>query len=95
MARLIIISIPFLLYAGTVGKISGRVIDAESNEPLVAVDVYIEELQVGGASDAEGFFFILNIPPGTYNVEASMIGYRAEVKQSVQIIADRTTNLDF
>jgi outer membrane receptor protein involved in Fe transport len=95
MARLLVISIPFLLYAGTVGKIAGRVFDAERNEPLVAVDVYIEELEAGGATDVDGYFFILNIPPGTYDVEASMIGYRAEVKQSVQIFADRTTNVDF
>ncbi len=95
MARLLVLSIPFLLYAGTVGKIAGRVYDAERNQPLVAVDVYIEELQVGGATDAEGYFFILNIPPGDYDVEASMIGYRAEVKQSVRVLADRTTNLDF
>jgi outer membrane receptor protein involved in Fe transport len=95
MARLLVISLPLLLYAGTVGKISGRVLDAERNEPLVAVDVYIEELAAGGATDADGFFFILNIPPGTYDVEASMIGYRNEVKKSVRIFADRTTNVDF
>ena len=95
MARLLVISIPLLLYAGTVGKIAGRVFDAERNQPLVAVDVYIEELEAGGATDADGFFYILNIPPGTYDVEASMIGYRSEVKQSVQIFADRTTNVEF
>jgi outer membrane receptor protein involved in Fe transport len=95
MARLLVISIPFLLYAGTVGKITGRVYDAETAAPLVAVDVYIEDLEAGGATDADGYYFILNVPPGTYDVEASMIGYRAEVKQSVQVFADRTTSVDF
>ena len=95
MARLLVFSIPLLLYAGTVGKISGRVLDAERNEPLVAVDVYIDELEAGGATDVDGYFFILNIPPGSYDVAASMIGYRTEVRQSVQIFADRTTNVDF
>jgi hypothetical protein len=95
MARFLVISIPLLLYAGTVGKIAGRVFDAEKNEPLIAVDVYIEELQTGGATDSDGYYFILNIPPGTYDVEASMIGYRPEVKQSVRVFADQTVYLDF
>ena len=95
MARLIVISIPLLLYAGTVGKISGRVFDAENNAPLVGADVYVEELEMGGATDSDGFFFVLNVPPGTYNVEASMIGYRPEVKQLVRVFADRTTYVDF
>jgi len=95
MARFLVISIPLLLYAGTVGKIAGRVFDAEKNEPLIAVDVYIEELETGGATDSDGYYFILNIPPGTYDVEASMIGYRPEVKRSVRVFADQTVYLDF
>jgi len=95
MARFLVISIPLLLYAGTVGKIAGRVFDAEKNGPLIAVDVYIEELETGGATDPDGYYFILNIPPGIYDVEASMIGYRPEVKQSVRVFADQTVYLDF
>ena len=95
MARFLVISLPLLLYAGTVGKIAGRVFDAENSQPLVAVDVYIEELETGGATDLDGYYFILNIPPGTYDVEASMIGYRPEVKQSVRVFADQTVYVDF
>jgi hypothetical protein len=95
MGRLVVISIPLLLYAGTVGKISGRVYDAEKNAPLIGADVCITELEMGGATDPDGFFFVLNIPPGTYDVEASMIGYRPEVKRSVRVFADRTTYVDF
>jgi len=95
MSRLLLILTPLILYAGTVGKIAGRVLDRGTNEPLVAVDVYIEALGVGGATDMEGYYFILNVPPGSYEVEASMIGYRVEIKQSVAVFADRTTYVDF
>lgn len=95
MGKAILLSFPLLLYAGTVGKIAGRVLDAGTNRPLVAVDVYIAELEAGGATDLDGCYFILNVPPGTYDLEASMIGYRAQLKKSVQVFADRTTAVDF
>ncbi len=95
MNRLLFLFIPFLFYAGTVGKIAGYVVDAETKRPLVAVDVYISDLEIGGATDMEGYFFMLNVPPGIYDVEASMIGYRAAIKSSVGVFADRTTNVDF
>ena len=95
MNKIIMILIPLLVSAGTVGKIAGRVIDAETNDALIAVDVFIEVLRAGGATDVGGHYFILNIPPGTYDVEASMIGYQAEIRQDVQVFADRTTYLDF
>ena len=95
MGKAIVLSFPLLLYAGTVGKIAGRVLDAETNRPLVAVDVYVAELEAGGATDPDGQYFILNLPPGVHDVEASMIGYRAQVKRSVRVFADRTTTVDF
>lgn len=95
MKRLALFLLPFLLHAGTVGKIRGKVIDAETGEPLAGVDVYIAVLGLGSAADTEGDYFILNVPPGEYDVEASMIGYRTEIKTRVQIVADRTTYTNF
>lgn len=95
MNRVIFIIIPLFLFAGTAGKISGRVIDADTNEPLIGVDVFISALEIGGAADVDGYYFILNVPPGNYDVEASMIGYRSEIRKDVQILADRTTYLNF
>jgi outer membrane receptor protein involved in Fe transport len=95
MKRVLLFCLPLLLSAGTVGKISGRIIDAETGDALVGVDVCITSVLCGGASDIDGGFFILNIPPGIYDVEASMIGYRTEIKRAVKVYADRTTYLDF
>lgn len=92
---IMMVFVPCLLIAGTVGKISGRIIDAATNEPLVGVDVVVSGLMMGGASDAEGYYFILNVPPGEYTIEASMIGYRAEIRREVKVFTDRTTNIDF
>lgn len=81
--------------AGTTGKISGRVIDAATNEPLLGVNVVIIGTTMGAATDLEGNYFILNIPPGTYRVRASGIGYAAVTIENVRVSVDQTTRLDF
>jgi hypothetical protein len=81
--------------AGTTGKISGTVLDASSGEGLFGANVFIEGVAMGAATDEEGFFFILNIPPGTYSVTVSYVGYEKVLKSSVLVMIDRTTNLDF
>jgi len=95
MRKTFLLLLPLLLSAGTVGKISGRVIDAETGEALAGVNVFIASLEIGSAADEEGDYFILNVPPGTYDLEASMIGYRPEIKKQVRVYADRTAYINF
>lgn len=95
MKKILLFLLPTLVFAGTVGKIAGRIIDVETDEPLYGVDVIIPALEAGGATEEDGYYFILNVPPGRYDVEASMIGYRPEIRKEVQVFADRTTYLDF
>ncbi len=83
------------LFAGTTGKIAGRVIDAETKEPLPGVSVIIKELQMGAMTDINGYYYIINVPVGTYTVVARMIGYAEQEVQDVQVNADFTTTLDF
>ncbi|HEX7320065.1 MAG TPA: TonB-dependent receptor [bacterium] len=81
--------------AGTVGKISGWVSDAATTEPLINANVIIKSLEIGTSADVDGSYFILNVPPGIYEIEASMLGYQSEIMKGVQVYADRTTFLDF
>ena len=39
--------------------------------------------------------FIINIPPGKYQVKASLVGYNSVITQNVQVNVDQTTRLDF
>jgi len=81
--------------AGITGKIAGVIKDAATGEPLPAVNVVIEGTTLGGATDNEGHYFIINIPPGTYSLQASMVGYAVESKTGVIINVDHTTPVDF
>ncbi|UCF63321.1 MAG: TonB-dependent receptor [bacterium] len=80
--------------AGTTGKISGRISDASTGEPLIGVNIYIEGYPYGSASDIDGFFYILNIPPGEYTLVAQMLNYREQRVNDVEVNIDLTTRLD-
>lgn len=81
-----------LVYAGITGKIIGRVQDATTNENLVGVNIIVEGTNIGAASDMNGQFVILNVPPGTYTLRCSMIGYAALRTQNVVVKMDQTTD---
>lgn len=82
------------IYAGTTGKISGKVTDAASGEPLIGINVLVVGTTMGAATDVEGSYFILNIPPGTYQIKASGIGYHGITINDVRVSVDQTTKLD-
>lgn len=82
-------------FAGNTGKISGRVTDKATGEPLIGANVFIQSLKIGASTDINGEYFILNVPPGTYTLSASMVGYEKIERTSVIIIIDRTTKQDF
>ena len=84
-----------LLLAGTTGKISGNVKDADTGEPLPGINIIIEGTTMGAASDIDGNFVINNISPGTYVVVASGVGLQSKRFVDVKIVADFTTSLDF
>jgi len=77
--------------AQTPGKISGVVRDQQSGEPLVGVNVAVLETKLGAVTDVEGSFFILNVPAGKYDVQASLVGYTKVVERGVIVNSGRTT----
>ncbi len=84
-----------LLFAGTTGKIAGRVVDASSGEPLPGVNILVENTVFGAATDLDGTFIILGLPPGIYTVQTTMIGYKDVVMSEVRVSSDKTTRVDF
>jgi outer membrane receptor protein involved in Fe transport len=95
MKKIIILlaCIPFLLFAGTTGKLVGTIKDAQTGEPLIGANILIEGTDFGAATNVRGEYVILNIPPGRYNVRISFIGYETILYTDVIIIVDQTTQL--
>lgn len=84
-----------MLVAGTTGKIAGKAIDATTREPLVGANILIEGTSFGAATDPEGEYFIINLPPGIYTLRARMVGYTSEVVEKVRVQVDLTTRVNF
>ena len=77
------------------GKISGTVTDAATGNPLPGVNVVIVGTQQGATTNAQGFYSILNVSPGTYDVRASFVGFAPVVKEGVRVNIDLTSTVNF
>jgi outer membrane receptor protein involved in Fe transport len=84
-----------IVYAGTTGKIAGKIIDKSTGEALIGANILIVGSTMGASTDIDGNYFILNIPPGEYQVRASMIGYSSLIVQNIRVSVDQTTKIDF
>lgn len=94
LLSILTLSFALELSAATTGKISGTIVDSKTKEPLIGVNIILLGTTLGASSDVDGFFTILNVPPGTYNVRASYIGYTGRTIINVRVNIDQTTNLD-
>lgn len=83
-----------LLYGGTTGKIVGKVVDAETGEPLIGANVIILGTNLGAATDIDGFYQIINVSPGTYSLKFSEMGYNSLTISNVNVRVDLTTEIN-
>ena len=95
VGALLLLSSAAPVLAQNVGRISGTVTDAAGGDPLPGANVIVEGTTRGAAAEADGSYFILNVPPGRYELRASMVGYEPVVVVDVIVNANRTTTVDF
>ncbi|MDZ7384904.1 MAG: TonB-dependent receptor [candidate division KSB1 bacterium] len=91
----LLLAMPLALFAGTTGKIAGYVKDKETGQPLPGANVFIEGTKMGAATDADGYYFIINVRPGVYRLTATMMGYQRETVTGVRVSVDLTTKINF
>ncbi len=84
-----------LLFGAEYGRITGRVLDAETGAPLVGADVMVEGTDLGAATDENGDYVVLYVPAGTYRVNSSYISYDPLAFANVVVNAELTTVLNF
>ncbi|TVQ09325.1 MAG: TonB-dependent receptor [Balneolaceae bacterium] len=82
-------------FSRSTGKLTGRVIEESTGEPLIGVNVTIVGTQQGAMTDTDGYYVILNIRPGTYELRASYLGFQTQLVQNVRISIGQTTTIDF
>jgi len=67
------------------GSIAGTVRDAADNAPLRYVNLFLRGTLIGSSTDAEGFYHIQQIEPGTYDLMVMMMGYRTLLVRNVRV----------
>ncbi len=82
------------LLAQSQGRITGTVVDGETGETLIGVNVVIEGSIQGTATDIDGRYTIRNIEPGTYTVVVSYLSFTTQKITGVVIDAGETVTLD-
>jgi hypothetical protein len=79
------------------GRITGKVTDTKSGEPLAFANVVILGTSplLGAMTLNDGTYTIVGIPVGTYTLKAMMMGYTAVEKPGVAVNAGQTTDAGF
>ena len=75
----------FRLTLAQTGQITGKVVD-EQSAPLVGANVYLSGTILGSSTDESGRFLIEKIPPGSYQLIISIIGYETH-RQAIALQA--------
>lgn len=81
-------------YSEGTSNIFGKVVDAETGDPLIGVTLTVENTFLGAFTDLDGNFRIKKVPFGYYTVKASMIGYESAQVTDVVVTGDQNTSLN-
>jgi outer membrane receptor protein involved in Fe transport len=87
--------LPMIVFAGTTGKIKGKITDLQTGEPLIGANVVVTGTSFGAASDVKGEYLISNLDAGVYQLKASYLGYKTVTITNVRVNADLTTSINF
>ncbi|HEX9974021.1 MAG TPA: TonB-dependent receptor [bacterium] len=96
LASILLLAIAFVspLWSGITGKIAGVIVDKADSKPLPGANVIVAGTTLGAATDLNGHYTILEVPPGTYNIQVTFIGYRKVIFSDVRVFIDQTARID-
>ncbi len=78
----------------TSGSVRGSVKDAETGRPVIGANVTLRNTFIGASSDSKGIYELERVPPGTYTLSVSMMGYERVMAEGVPIRGGEVTMVD-
>ncbi|WP_138477404.1 TonB-dependent receptor [Dyadobacter bucti] len=95
----------FILLAGAyslayaqqpVQLVKGRIVDAESQQPVIGANIIITSLNpvIGSTTDTEGYFRIENVAVGRHSFKVTSIGYEDAFMQEVTVGSGKEVELN-
>lgn len=91
---LALVSAPLQIWAQSTGTVSGEVVEATSGRPLTGAQVFVPGTSIGGITNNDGRFLLLNVPVGEMEVRVQMIGY-GTAAQTARVAGGEATTLSF
>lgn len=92
IAILFLVALPAMIFAQIHGKVAGVVSNA-AGAPLPGANVVIMGTSYGAAADADGRYFVFDVPAGKYTVQFQYIGYATTEVRNVIVYSGLTTEL--
>src|SRR5574341_2325643 len=77
----------------TTGKVEGTVSD-QAGVALANAQVLIVGTSFGAVTNERGYYFINNVPVGTYTVRSQFIGYAPTENRGVRVLGGQTITVD-
>jgi TonB-dependent receptor len=95
LAVALVVCVSFLsASAATNGTVEGFVKDAQTGDALPGANVLIVKSSLGASTDVNGKYVIRNVPPGSYLLRATYIGYKQKESQ-ITVAEGQTLKFDF
>ncbi len=93
---LLLVQSNFLTAQELTGSIRGKVIDSQSESPLIGATVVVigSDPILGAITDIDGDYVIKNIPVGRHNIGISFIGYEDAVASEILVGSGKQANLN-
>ena len=90
---LVVLTVFICLVSGTVfsavsGRITGVITSSETGDAVPGANVSVVGTSLGGVTDANGKYTILNVPVGTYTIRVSSVGFTTLEVSNVSVSVD-------
>ncbi|MCB0737808.1 MAG: TonB-dependent receptor [Bacteroidetes bacterium] len=78
----------------SLGKISGYVFNEINKEPIANLSVKVANTNLGATTNKQGFFEILEIEPGLYNLELSHVAFIPQIEYNIRVTGVKPVYLE-
>ncbi|MEN6588255.1 MAG: carboxypeptidase-like regulatory domain-containing protein [Proteiniphilum sp.] len=75
-------------------KIEGVVKDKDTGNPLAGVQVIVEGTRLGNITNKDGYYFVLDVPPGSREITFAYTGYQKTTVSKVLLLAGQTITVN-
>ena len=76
------------------GRIIGKIVSAETGEPLIGASVMLDSTKLGTAANLDGEYVLNNVPVGSYRLILTAVGRVKTVIEPVVVTANKASRVD-